>query len=388
MTINEANSIPKYQQLKEILKNVFQEENYQAGQVIPSENKLMENYHVSRNTVRKTLDEFLKEGVIYKQQGRGSFYAGTQPDKPNKSQLIGVIVPRLSSYIYTEIVNGIDHVVHAQNYSLVLGSSNADAVKERQTLDKMLNQNIDGLLIEPYGIEDPSSVPSLHEMRFEDTAIYERLKQLEIPVVLMDWMVEGPELSYVIPNDIEGGFRATQYLIEAGHRRIAYIGPYDTQPGWKRFEGYKKALAANDIPRDPKLEKFVSVLNNYASILNNSGLEPIIKDLMDLGKDRPTALFIFNDEFACRCLTPIKQLGLQIPDDISIIGFDDSELATLTDVQLTTMVHPKYGLGQMAAEMLFKQVHNNNTPPIQILINPTIAIRNSVKVLSNHAEST
>jgi GntR family transcriptional regulator of arabinose operon len=369
MRIDADKPIPKYLQLKEILKHHFKDERYRADQKIPTENELIEQFQVSRNTVRQALAELANEEVIYKIQGSGSFFAGETADDLRHSYLVGVIVPRLSFYIYPQIIQGIDDIAHQKHYNIVLGSSDVSPEKELVCVKQLLKKNIDGLLIEPSG----------GFQHFKDSENFQVLKELTIPVVFMDWALDDPGVSYVSPDDVNGGFRATSYLIEAGHRRIAHVYPNDAMPGIKRYQGYRKALETYGIDYDSRLDKSTPILK-----WNEPGhITMLTKELIDLGDDMPTALFFFNDDGALHGYTAIRNAGLKIPEDISVIGFDDSEMAARAEVPLTTMIHPKYQLGKWAADILFHQIeHNRQPPPWQMLLNPTIAVRDSVKAIS------
>lgn len=366
--IDAERSIPKYLQLKEIIKQHFEKEHYQPDQKIPSENELVKQFAISRSTVRQTLNELVNEGIIYKKQGAGSFFSGKLKTEAQRSYLIGVIVPRLSFYIYPQIIQGINDVAHQKRYNIVLGSSDVQPEKEIICLEQLLEKHIDGLLIEPSG-------GFLH---FEDSPNFQRVKALTIPVVFMDWAPADAAISYVAPDDVEGGLRATNYLIQAGHRRIACVYPNDTLPGIQRHQGYRKALEACNIPYDSRLDKTISIIqwNDPRNIVM------LVRELLKLGVDRPTAIFFFNDDGALRGYGAIREAGLIVPEDISVIGFDDSDFAVVPDVPLTTMVHPKHQLGKWAAEILFEQLdHPQQKVPRQMLLNPTVAVRSSVKNL-------
>jgi GntR family transcriptional regulator of arabinose operon len=369
MRIDAEKPVPKYLQLKEIIKCHLKDKYYQAGQKIPSENELMTQFNVSRSTVRQTLAELVNEGLIYKKQGLGSFFSGKVRDDQNRSYLIGVIVPILSFYIYPQIIQGINDIVHQKRYNIVLGSSDTDPEKEPACLEQLLEKNIEGLLFEP----------SIGPQQFLDSKTYHLLKALTIPVVFMDWALDTPEVSYVSLDDVEGGFRATSYLIEAGHRQIAYVYPNTHVPGIQRYQGYRKALATYGIEYDSRLSKTNTALKWHDA--NHGYL--LMKELIALGADRPTAVFFFNDETALQAYVAIREAGLKIPDDISVMGFDDSDLAVLAEVPLTTMIHPKYQIGKWAAELLCDQIeHQGRNTPQQMILHPAIAVRDSVKSLN------
>lgn len=367
MRIDADKSTPKYLQLKEILQHYFRTEHYATDQKIPSESELMTRFSVSRNTVRQALAELVHEGFIYKKVGSGSFFSGkTVSDHQDRSYLIGVITPMISYYIYPKIIEGIDDIASKKRYNIVLGNSKGVPEREIACLEQILDKGVDGLLLEPAG-----GIHDIHESR-----TYAFIKQLRLPVVFLDWVINDPECSYVSLDDLEGGFRATKHLIEAGHRKIACIYPDDHVPGLQRYHGYRKALETHGIPYAPAYDKPASILfwNDPESI------PQIVKDLTALPPDeRPTAMFFFNDAAALRGYTVIREAGIRIPEDMSVIGFDDSEMGALADVPLTSVIHPKYQIGKLAAEILLEQVEQVGAPvPQQMIINPTIALRNSV----------
>ena len=370
MKIDVDNPTPKYVQLKEIVKRYLKDQNYEAGHKIPSELELMEQFDVSRGTVRQTLGELVNEGTIYRQRGRGSFYSGKDCEQQSRSHLVGVIMPHMSSYIYPKIIQGINDVAQKKRYNIVLGGSYVNPEKELSCIKRLIDRELDGLIIEPSGgvtnyLESPN---------------FQYLKSLPFPVVFMDWELDDPDVACVSVNDREGGLRATRYLIEAGHRRIACISTNDHIPGLARNEGYRKALQKAGIPYDPLLDKSASILQ----WIDRNRPYGLMQELLRLdAKERPTAIFCFNDYAASQGCIAIREAGLRVPDDISIIGFDNSELAMLAEVPLTTVVHPKQHIGQWAAEILFDQLENTSSEiPRQILFNPDIIERDSVKFIN------
>lgn len=366
---------PKYIQLKNALIKLFAEENYQANQALPTENELIDRYSVSRNTVRKTLDELLKIGLIYKKQGSGSYYSGTEGDDRENSLLIGVIVPRLSFYIYPLIIQGIDDVANEKGYNIVLGGADVNPDKEPECLERLLSKKIDGLIFEPSG----------GNIDFENSPIFRKIQKLDIPVVILDWAVNDASIPYVSPNDIEGGYKAAKLLIDEGHEKIAIICPSDTIPAQKRLQGYRQALQSAGLSIDKRYEKLGSVVQwaeNGQINSENPHITLLVNELIQLGTQRPTAIIFYNDEEAFQGYTAIKQAGLKIPDDISVIGFDDTEYATMANPPLTSVVHPKYKLGKWAAKILLEKLASNGqSETVQMLLNPSITERDSVKTL-------
>ncbi len=369
MKIDAAKSVPKYVQLKEIVKTYLKDEEYKANQRIPSETELMEQFDVSRNTVRQALAELVEEGIIYKKHRSGTFFSGKTNGVQKHSHLIGVMIPFLSAYIYPQIIQGIDDTAHERSYNIVLASSKGDVDKEMTSLHQLLERGVDGLLVEPAG----------GFQRIQESKTFQALKKLSIPVVFMDWVIEDPAVSYVSINDIQGGFAATEYLIQAGHTRIGCIYPKDHIPSIQRHRGYRSALEQHNIEYDPDLVKTLTVARWDEE---HAHVGSLVNELLESGEKKPSAIFFFNDEAALAGYTAIRGAGLTIPDDMSVMGFDDSELVAVPEISLTTVIHPKYLLGKWAADMLLEEIESETPiPPRQMLINPLIAVRKSVKVL-------
>lgn len=366
MKIDADNPVPKYLQLKAILKEYLGKQ-YQAGQKISTEIELMGQFHVSRNTVRQAITELEQEGLLSKEQGRGTFFLGSVPDDQATDGLIGVITPA-PAYIYSQVIHGIQEVAHKKHYNIILSTPVRDAEKELKCLEQLLRKNIDGLIFESNG----------GFTQIQESKSLRRLQELSIPVVLMGWALDELQLSYVSLDDVEVGFRATQYLIKAGHTRIACIYPGDLFPGAQRYQGYRKALETHSMTFDPRLEK----VERAWSWNRTENIGKLTKELLDLGADRPTALFYYNDDAALRGYVAIREAGLKIPDDVSVIGVDDFEFSALSDVPLTSVVHPQGKIGRWAAEIVFDEIeHKGQRTPRQVIIKPAIAIRDSVKFL-------
>ncbi|GAK49565.1 transcriptional repressor [Candidatus Moduliflexus flocculans] len=377
MEIDAEKSEPKYRQLKQIILRYFEQEHYQADQQIPTEIEFAERFQVSRGTVRQTLTELVNEGVIYKKHGVGSFFAGKQAREARaRSGLIGAITPAMFRYIFPHVLRGINDVIYQKGYNLVISDLGDGFDDEYPHLERMLTHGIDGLIFEPNS--------SGRTKRFQDTRTFALLKSLTIPVVFMGWTFENAGVSCVSLDDMEGGFRATTHLIENGHRRIACLYMSDHEPALLRYQGYRKALEIHNIPVDSRLEKS----RPTATWTHANSAYTLTQDLLALGEERPTAIFFFNDRAAIQGYAAIREAGLRIPDDVSVIGFDDSDFAAQIDVPLTSVIHPKYQLGKWAAEMLLEQLDAPcRCTPRQMILHPSIAVRDSVKTLRERISS-
>jgi GntR family transcriptional regulator, arabinose operon transcriptional repressor len=370
MEIDSGKSEPKYLQLKHIMTSYLEQEHYQADQKIPTEIELAERFQVSRGTVRQALGKLVNEGVIYKKHGLGTFFSGKRANEARaQSGLIGVLTPVMFNYIYPQVVHGIHDILYQNGYNLVIADLGGGSHDEHRHLERILTRGIDGLIFEPCG----------GTQHFQDTKAFALLKSLTIPVVVMGWTFENSEVSCVSLDDMEGGFRATSYLIENGHCRIGCIYLSDHEPAMLRYQGYRKAIETHNIPFDHHLEKPLLVSSKRPQ---TDSAYFLTKDLLALGDERPTAIFFYNDHAAIQGCAAIRDAGLRIPDDISVIGYDDSDAAAIADVPLTSVVHPKYKIGKWAAEMLLEQLEaEDRHTPRQMILHPSIAVRDSVKSL-------
>ena len=367
MKIDAENPAPKYVQLRGILRE-FLGKHYQTGQKIPTEIELVDQFKVSRNTVRQAITELEQEGLLSKEQGRGTFFLGTSLPEEGQGHdaLIGTITPR-SSYIYAHVFQGINETATRRHYNVVLGTSEDNPEQEFMSLEQLLKKNIDGLLLEPNG----------GFVQWQESKSLCLLKTLKIPAVIMGWYLDDLDLSYVALDDVEAGFRATQFLLNAGHTRIAYVYPGERLPGIRRYQGYRKALEASGVAYDPRLDK---ALNLSQRTHNKDYIHEQIQECLALGTERPTAFFFFNDEWALRSYRSFRELGVKVPDDVSIIGCDNFEYSELAEVPLTTIIHPQEKIGSWAAEILLDEIkHPGQRTPRQITVKPAIAIRDSVR---------
>ncbi|HEX3049931.1 MAG TPA: LacI family DNA-binding transcriptional regulator [Aggregatilineaceae bacterium] len=319
--------------------------------------------NVSYSTVSRVLSgfEFVKEstkqrvleavdhlGYVVNPQARS--LAG------GKSRVIGLLVPALDNGYINEIVRGIDAELNKLDYDLLLYTTHRDNGKEASYAVKLTKGLADGLLL---------IVPLL------DNTYTETLQAQSFPYVLVD---QGAPNSFIVDcTNWQGAYDATQYLIQLGHKRIGFItGLMALISAQDRLDGYRTALLDNGIKFDPDLVH----VGNYT----HSGAEQPTHQLLDLPVP-PTAIFAANDLSAFGTLEAVRARGLRIPEDISIMGFDDIPQCLLAYPQLTTIHQPLEQMGHMAARMLVEQIENPELPPRHITLATKLVIRNSCQAL-------
>ncbi len=272
-----------------------------------------------------------------------------------KTHTIALIVPDNSNPFFAEIARVAETIGFENDYSVILCNSNKSVEREAAYLDVLIAKKVDGIIFIAAG----STQEHLQELAREG-----------IPVVVADRDVPQTLADVVLVNHEQGGYDATKYLIGLGHRRIACIaGPSPLTPSADRVHGYKRALAEAGIPFDEQL--VVPCTESYVSG------EIAMAQLLNLNEP-PTAVFAYNDVTAIGALRAIANAGLQVPRDISIVGFDDIPLASAVVPSLTTIAQPIAELATLAVEILISRLRGSETlPGKRIMLETRLIVRES-----------
>jgi LacI family transcriptional regulator len=249
-----------------------------------------------------------------------------------RSQMVGLISDEIATSSHAgKIIQGAQDAAWASTKMLLVINTANNAEIERAALDMMLERQVEGLIYATMYHREVMPPPAL----------------AHVPSVLLNCFVADGRLPSVVPDERQGGQIATETLLRCGHRRIGLINEIGPLPAmFGRLEGYKQALAAAGIPFDPALVRSGVVVaeEGYRCAL----------ELLQL-PERPTALFCYNDSMAMGAYDAIRQLGLAIPDDVAIVGFDNLELiAAQLRPALTTVELPHYAMGQWAVQYLLE----------------------------------
>lgn len=362
----------KYIAVRDQLANTFDREQYQAGQQLPTENELSRSLGVSRTTVRQALELLTNQGIIVKRQGSGTYYQGIAevPEQANhpktKKGFIGLVNFNFMGYIYPEIIQGMEETLAKEGYSLAIAPCNQNHAKETESVERLVEQGVKGLIIEP----------SQNLQINESHPLNRIIRRLTIPVVTTHWGITNQMVSTVSMDDVMVGFQATKYLLDRGHRRIGYIMKSDVQAGHDRFTGYKKALTEAGIAFDPARVSQYTLEDEEPGILvaYNATME-----LLNHPGSRPSAIFYFNDQTAQQGYRAIQDSGLRIPENISVISVDNYRPSALMYPPLTTFEHPKYELGRWAAKILLSEMEPRSPKlHMKMVFEPVLVERKSV----------
>lgn len=351
---------PKYQQLIDYIIETIQSGKIQVNEKIYSEYELAETFGISRNTVRQAIGELVNEGWLYRIQGKGTFVHAPKEETVERLRTVAVVTTYLSDYIFPSIIRGIDRVLSTNGYSMMLSCTYNQHQKERLCLENLLIQNISALIVEP----TRSALPN------PNIDLYEKFHALGVPVLFIHGTYRELQASFIVEDDAAAGYIATEHLIHLGHKKVAGIFKIDDIQGHLRFSGFQKAHA----------EAGLQVLDDKIMWFTTGDLESRLKDsnyLKEFLKDC-TALVCYNDQLALKIIDLLRESDIKIPEDLSLVSFDDSQLALASEIKLTSVSHPKETLGEESAKVIIQMIQNNQAFYNLKLI-PELVVRNSTQ---------
>jgi LacI family transcriptional regulator len=302
--------------------------------------------YISAETRRRVMEAMARTGYTVNRQARA--LAG------GRHQVVGLLVPNLDTSYIGEILRGIDEELAAASWDLMLYTTHRQKSRESVFVSSLTHGMTDGLLmILP---TDPASyIDSIRLRKF--------------PYVLIDYGAQGQTGPSVRTTNVQGAFDATTYLIELGHRRIGFItGNLEMGCSHDRIAGHRDALAQAGIPFDEALirEGNFHQPQGYA----------MTQELLAL-EDRPTAIFASNDQSAFGVMDAVRDAGLRIPADVSVVGFDDIPGSRMTHPPLTTVRQPLTEIGRVATRMLLDLIADPDRPEESIDLPTELVIRES-----------
>lgn len=353
---------PKYVQLAEWIRQKIREDGLEKGDRFYTEHAITEIFGVSRQTVRQAINILINEGVLESRQGSGTYIAAPMSVKKVASKTIGVIVTYFDEYIFPSIINGIESVISERGYTMQVACTRNDNEKEATALRMMINNNIDGLIVEP----TKSALPN------GNIEIYKEIAQKEIPLIFLNSCYPDMDFPFVSLDDVKAGSIAAECLIEYGHKKIAMALKSDDIQGHLRYRGAMETAAMKGVQ--------ISKENTFWFTTED------IKYLEDDSSrfmryvDDCTAVICYNDQTAASVLKILKSQNKRVPEDISVMGIDDARQATASTPQLTTVAHPKKLMGTVIAHSLFDLIEGGNKN-ITYKFTPKLIIRDSVKKL-------
>jgi len=272
-----------------------------------------------------------------------------------KAEAISLVTPDIANPFFAELAAAVEHEAHERGYAVYISSTGSGAGTEADAIARMADGHVDGLIMMTNRVDD-GTLAGLLSGRDN--------------VVLLDEDIAGVNLPRVFVENAEGAYRATRHLIEAGHRNIALVGgPNRLMSVNERLDGFNRAMAEAGLPVPPGWV----MLGDYTSRFG----ETAAAVLLDAPR-RPTAILACSDYIAIGVMKTVRALGLDIPRDLSLVGFDDMAFAELVDPPLTTVRQPVGEMGRLAVRHLLALLDGGDAPPPETRLPVRLVIRHSV----------
>ncbi|EOD00843.1 LacI family DNA-binding transcriptional regulator [Caldisalinibacter kiritimatiensis] len=291
--------------------------------------------------------------VIEETGYKPSFIARSLVNK--KTKVVGLLIPDISNPFYSELVKGMVEVANKYDYNILLCNSFFNQKKEMDFLKLLWEKEVEGIIF------------MTHEITNKHRKFFEKYTRPTVTVNRKFWGFDIPNVDI---DNFLAGYDATEYLVKQNHHRIAIVrAPLsDETAGVERYEGYKKALEDYGIDFDEKLVKE----GNFKADTGYKAME----DLLELDSP-PTAVFCVNDEMACGVINCVVEKGLKVPEDISVVGFDDIPLASMFIPSITTIRQPIYDMGALSMELMYKMIKGEKVESKTYVLPHKLVVRQS-----------
>lgn len=334
-----ARELPKYQALVNWIREQVVANRLKNGDKFYSENELSAMFGISRQTVRQAVGILEREGIVERRRGSGTYISYNAPrEERARTMNIGVISTYLDDYIFTSIIRGIETVLTENGFTMQLMFTHNRVENETRALQTMLDKKVDGIIVEP----TKSGLPN------PNLDLYGKIRDERIPLVFFNAYYPSAPFPHICLDDKGAGKLAAETLIRNGHREIAGIFQSDDLQGHLRYAGYLEALREGGLELRSEhtlwytTEDFAYIEDDFRRILR------CVRGC--------TGLVCYNDQLAFRLVGNLRRSGIGVPEDLSIVSVDNSDLAAICEVPLTSVVHPMERLGRTAAENLLRLV--------------------------------
>lgn len=266
-----------------------------------------------------------------------------------RTQMLSLLITDITNPFYTTLARGAEDAAHLRGYRLLFGNSDEDYNKEKDYVDAILSTRVDGVLFAPAGDRSLTHLKQLQERH--------------IPFVFLDRTVPGITSDVIAGDSREGAIELIRYLVQLGHRRIALVnGSSEVSTARLREEGYVAGLREVGVDIDPELV----LRTGYRDFSDEEGLDQLLSQ-----PDQPTAIFAANNMLAIGVIRLLRKRGLRVPEDISVVCFDDLDLASAFEPFLTVAAQPAYDFGFQGVQMLIDRIEGKAPSEAQTVILPS-----------------
>jgi LacI family transcriptional regulator len=279
--------------------------------------------------------------------------------KSGKSFNVGVIVPRIDSNFFASVIRGIEEELHPKGYHVIICQTHDQENLEIENINSLLNAQVDGILM------------SISNSKIEDNNSFKSILRKNVPLIFFDRKKDIKGVSSVTIDDFKGAYEATMHLINQGYKRIAHLSNDRSLQIFKnRYLGYKQAIIDSGLEFDENL-----VIETMSKVLEG---KKTTKFLLEMD-NRPDAIFSSSDFTALGAIQEIKEHGLKIPEDISVVGFSNEPFTRFMELSITSVDQSPIEMGRITAQVFLEEVNNDKKIKTEkkVILTPELIIRQS-----------
>jgi len=352
---------PKYMTLVNWVNGEIAAKKLNGGDKLYSENEFSTMFHMSRQTVRHAISLLEHRNIVERRQGSGTYISRQISENKTATMNIAIVTTYVDDYIFPTIIREIEKILLKEGYTVQIAYTHNMMEKELGVLQNILSRNmVDGIIIEP----TKSGIPN------PNRDIYDEIMKRNIPTIFMNSYYPGIDIPHVSMDDKEAGLIAVNYLVAAGHRRIAGIFKFDDIQGHLRYAGYAKGMQEANLRINAEDIIWFDT-EDMSNIDTNIGR--ILKRL-----EGCTACVCYNDQLALEIVRICLANNIRIPEQMSIVSIDNSDIANLCEVPLTSVALPMVDLGKTLANNLLEKIKDSSFNAT-MEFRPLLVERKSVK---------
>lgn len=375
-----SNGRPLYQQIVDHLVERIEQNLLRPGDQIPTEQEISEAFGVSRITAVRAVKELETKGLVTRTKGKGSFVTSqsswhTGGERQSERLSVVTLVLPFQEMLALGVLLGVEQIVKTNGLHTSLRNSTADVRHEREILMQDSENGVGGMIVYPCSSAD-------------NIGAFSSLVVRRFPLVIIDRKIRGLDTPFVAVDNVNGAYQATRHLVELGHRDVAFFGDAISriESEAERLRGYCRALIESRIPvRDDLI--IADGLDVGARLDTGSGLDQFgyiseatagaaLDKLFGLSSP-PTAIVCINDGNAVQFIKSALKRGIRVPDDLSVVGFDNLPFSAHIEVPLTTVEQPFRLIGERAAAMLMRRIADPSAPYESEILEPRLIVRES-----------
>ena len=366
MIVDKNSPVPQYFQLQNWLIEQIEQGVFKPDDKIPTEEELSKVAGLARATIRQAVQNLVNTGYLLRKRRLGTFVIKREKGTKKKT-IIGVILPDIRRGCAAELARGAEDEAAQNKHSIILCNTDDLFVKADLHSDRLIEHAVSGVIFVP-------TAASAEKNRL----ILEKFARHNISVVLADRIIPNFDIDYITTDNFQGAYDLTKHLINKGHERIAIILSTIFSTELQRLEGYRKALCDHNIPIDD------SLIFAKEGPFNEKHYLPYVNRILAQA-DNFTAIFAGHDRIAYLIYSVAEEMGLSIPEDFSLVGYDDLPFTQTHPVSLTTIHQPIYEMGKESMKLIIAKIHGEITETQRIVLNAHLVERSSVCAPKVHA---